>query len=100
MSDEQNDMQPIEETPAALEPTTLELPEQVQQVRLGGQAGVRVRHSGEVTRTKAGQQSATPDCRAVPFEVLAAVKPLLEEETQLTAAEALRAARDLLSPWL
>jgi hypothetical protein len=99
-----------EELPAALGGTVLESAVQdptqlaqaeVQQVRLGGQPGVRVRHAGEVTRTRATSQSATPDCRAVPLAVLAEVKVLLfDKHVQLTAAEATNAIRDLLAPWL
>lgn len=110
MPDEQQieDTQPIiettdEELPAALGGTVLEQLAQaeVQQVRLGGQPGVRVRHAGEVTRTRATSQSATPDCRAVPLAVLAEVKVLLfHKDAQLTAAEATNAVRDLLAPWL
>jgi hypothetical protein len=119
MPDEQQieDTQPIiettdEELPAALGGTVLEsvlavqdpaqlAQAEVQQVRLGGQPGVRVRHAGEVTRTRATSQSATPDCRAVPLAVLAEVKELLfDKHAQLTAAEATNAIRDLLAPWL
>ena len=96
MSDEQQNTSEPEQS----EPQVTQQTGEVLQVRLGGQAGVRVQQQGGVAHHKVSAQGAVPDCRQVPVEVLADVRELLDGKQQLTAAETLPLVRDLLSPWL
>jgi hypothetical protein len=72
---------------------------EVQHVRLGGQAGVRVRDGGLMMPPKRVGQDEN-DHQHIPRAVLAQVRDLLivPEGATLTAAE--QAVRDLLAPWL
>lgn len=104
MSDTTNDETPtLTEPPTTLEPVP-EVPPQ--QVRLGGQAGVRVSHQGGMQTTRvSASQGGVPDCKQVPVAVLAEVRDVLDSQianhgAPLTAAEAFAAVRDLLAPWL
>lgn len=104
MSDPTNNETPTPTDP----PTTLELVPEAppQQVRLGGQAGVRVSHQGGMQTTRvSASQGGVPDCKQVPVAVLAEVRDVLDsqlrqDQAPLTAAEAFSAVRDLLAPWL
>ena len=75
----------------------------VQHVRIGGNAGVRVQQSAlPLVRKVTGPDSPIADHKLVPCAVLAEVRQTLDDHTsaQLTAAERMTAVRDLLAPWL
>lgn len=72
------------------------------QVRIGGQPGVRVQHSGNVVHKRVTGLEASADHRQVPVAVLAEVRALTDatDGKPLTAAERLTQVYELLSPWL
>lgn len=116
MPDEENTETQDVGTPETTEPLFLNeaervlheqaAPEQpvIEHTRIGGQPGVRVQHfSGGVTtqkRVTAIDQHPQGDFRQVPVAVLAEARELLYVDQPLSAADTVRAVRDLLDPWL
>lgn len=96
----------LEQVLAVQEPAIVRVLAEPEQVRIGGQAGVRVTQLGGVVAVK----RVTPyndesDHKAVPVAVLEEVRVVLDNIGSLqvppaAVGDALRVVRDLLAPWL
>lgn len=85
------------------EPAIVRVLAEPEQVRIGGQAGVRVTQLGGVVAVKrVTSVNDEADHVAVPRAVLAEVRALIDGPhlPPAAATDALRAVRDLLAPWL